>query len=242
MYMPDLLRGTIDLMEAPAAALTQRTYNIAGMSFTPAQLAESIQRKMPGFRIKYSPDFRQLIAGDWPKREKKDGRVKEMGGNRRMGGNGRPECQGGGGGSRGTRPTHHPEPCSFHATQLHTSCTTIVLEVHTHASTRTQTLATTPLHTELQHEPAQAYTDSSTGVHSFLVQGWKGCGQVATRVTSSPARACSGGRRSHPSPPSPDSLHPTPSPSRHPTPTLLSTLQTTPIPPPHSLNKSQPQE
>ena len=44
MYMPDLLRATIDLMEAPPEVLTQRTYNIGAMSFTPSQLADAIKR------------------------------------------------------------------------------------------------------------------------------------------------------------------------------------------------------
>ena len=39
VYMPDLLRGTTDLMNAPEAHLTQRTYNLNGMSFTPREQA-----------------------------------------------------------------------------------------------------------------------------------------------------------------------------------------------------------
>ena len=67
IYMDDALRATIELMEAPAATITVRTsYNLAGVSFTPAELATAIRVFYPQFEITYSPDFRQAIADSWP--------------------------------------------------------------------------------------------------------------------------------------------------------------------------------
>ena len=67
LYMPDAIRATIELMEAPTNRLSVRTsYNLAGMSFTPHEVAQSIRQEIPGFKIKYKPDFRQAIADSWP--------------------------------------------------------------------------------------------------------------------------------------------------------------------------------
>jgi len=67
LYMPDAIRATIEVMEAPANRLSVRTsYNLAGMSFTPDEVAHSIRREVPDFKIKYKPDFRQAIADSWP--------------------------------------------------------------------------------------------------------------------------------------------------------------------------------
>jgi threonine 3-dehydrogenase len=66
IYMPDLLKGTINFMEADEKKLTRRVYNLTALSFTPKQLAESIKSELPGFSITYSPDFRQKIADSWP--------------------------------------------------------------------------------------------------------------------------------------------------------------------------------
>lgn len=67
MYMPDALRATIELMEAPADRIAVRTsYNIAAMSFSPAEVAASIQRKIPSFTLSCQPDYRQVIADSWP--------------------------------------------------------------------------------------------------------------------------------------------------------------------------------
>lgn len=67
MFMDDAVRGTIELMEAPAENIRERgSYNLAGVSFTPEQIAAEIARRVPGFRMGYAPDFRQAIAGSWP--------------------------------------------------------------------------------------------------------------------------------------------------------------------------------
>ena len=68
IYMDDAIRATIELMEAPANNITVRTsYNLAGMSFTPKEIYDSIKEVCPEFNIVYRPDFRQKIANSWPK-------------------------------------------------------------------------------------------------------------------------------------------------------------------------------
>ena len=68
MYMDDAIRGTIELMEAPAEQMkTRMAYNLGAMSFAPEEIAAAIQQQMPGFAIDYAPDFRQQIADGWPK-------------------------------------------------------------------------------------------------------------------------------------------------------------------------------
>lgn len=67
MYMPDAIRGTIELVEAPAEKIRVRSsYNIAAISFTPEEQTAAIQKIIPGFQIDYAPDFRQKIAESWP--------------------------------------------------------------------------------------------------------------------------------------------------------------------------------
>ena len=67
MYMPDAIRATLALMDAPASAITERgSYNLAAISFTPAELAAEISRRVPGFVLACEPDFRQAIAASWP--------------------------------------------------------------------------------------------------------------------------------------------------------------------------------
>lgn len=67
MYMPDCLKGTIDLMQADFSQLKHHSdFNLGAMSFTVAEMAESIKKYIPDFEITYEPDFRQEIADSWP--------------------------------------------------------------------------------------------------------------------------------------------------------------------------------
>ena len=68
IYMPDAIRATLELMAAPSESLSVRSsYNVAGLSFSPRELAEAIRRQRPDFRIEYRPDHRQAIADSWPR-------------------------------------------------------------------------------------------------------------------------------------------------------------------------------
>lgn len=68
MFMDDAIDATIQLMDAPANDLSIRSsYNLSGMSFTPKDIANEIQKHVKDFIISYQPDFRQQIADSWPK-------------------------------------------------------------------------------------------------------------------------------------------------------------------------------
>jgi nucleoside-diphosphate-sugar epimerase len=68
MYMPDAIRAALELMEADSANLHfHNAYNLHAMSFTPAELAGAIRRRLPHFEMRYAvqPE-RQAIAESWP--------------------------------------------------------------------------------------------------------------------------------------------------------------------------------
>ena len=67
MYMPDCIKATIDLMEADLSKLKHHSdFNLAAISFSPAELAAEIKQHIPEFTCEYQPDFRQAIADSWP--------------------------------------------------------------------------------------------------------------------------------------------------------------------------------
>jgi nucleoside-diphosphate-sugar epimerase len=70
MYMPDAVRAAMELMEADPTRLRHRNaFNITAMQLTPAQLAQALQARIPGFAVTYDPDpVRQAIADSWPRR------------------------------------------------------------------------------------------------------------------------------------------------------------------------------
>ena len=67
MYMEDAIRATHELMAAESEKIKERgAYNLAGVSFDPQTLAQTIAEEIPGFTIDYVPDFRQAISDSWP--------------------------------------------------------------------------------------------------------------------------------------------------------------------------------
>jgi nucleoside-diphosphate-sugar epimerase len=67
MYMDDAINATVEIMQAPSESIKIRSsYNLAGVSFTPKEIAAEIKNHIPDFTISYKPDFRQKIADSWP--------------------------------------------------------------------------------------------------------------------------------------------------------------------------------
>ena len=67
MYMQDAIRATIELMQVPKEKIKIRSsYNLAGISFSPKNIAKEISKYITNFDINYEPDFRQKIANSWP--------------------------------------------------------------------------------------------------------------------------------------------------------------------------------
>ncbi len=67
MFMDDAINATVSIMEAsPEKIKIRSSYNLSAMSFDPAEIAKSIQKHIPEFKISYEPDFRQAIADSWP--------------------------------------------------------------------------------------------------------------------------------------------------------------------------------
>ena len=68
MYMPDAIKATIGIMQADADKIKIRSsYNLAGFSFSPKEIAAEISKHIPDFKISYKEDSRQQIADSWPK-------------------------------------------------------------------------------------------------------------------------------------------------------------------------------
>jgi len=68
MYMPDCIRGTMELMEADLSRLKRHSdYNLAGFSFSPKELIAEIHKHIPDLACAFNPDFRQQIADSWPR-------------------------------------------------------------------------------------------------------------------------------------------------------------------------------
>ena len=80
IYMPDAIRATISLMEAPAENINIRSsYNVSGMSFNPQELTSEITKNLPNFQVHYAPDSRQAIAASWPQSLNDEAAFKDWG-------------------------------------------------------------------------------------------------------------------------------------------------------------------
>ena len=68
MYMPDAIKSMMDLAAADIRRLEHHAdFNVNSLSITPAELADAIKAKVPGFEIGYEIDaLRQSIADSWP--------------------------------------------------------------------------------------------------------------------------------------------------------------------------------
>ncbi len=67
MYMPDAVRALVDLADAPRENLRRSIYNIAAMSPTAGEIADSVRAAIPGVDLTFRSDpLRQAILDSWP--------------------------------------------------------------------------------------------------------------------------------------------------------------------------------
>lgn len=66
IYVDDCLRGISEMLEAPEQILSQRTYNINAIAFSPEEVADELRKYVPRLDMEYRPDERQAIADSWP--------------------------------------------------------------------------------------------------------------------------------------------------------------------------------
>jgi len=68
MYMPDCIKATMELAEADFTSLVHHNdFNVGALSITAGDIADSIRKHIPDFRVEYKPDYRQAIADTWPR-------------------------------------------------------------------------------------------------------------------------------------------------------------------------------
>ena len=80
LFMPDAIKATLAIMDAPKESITIRTsYNLGGFETSPELMANSIRRFIPDFQINYSVDFRQAIADSWPQSINDENAIKDWG-------------------------------------------------------------------------------------------------------------------------------------------------------------------
>ena len=80
LFMPDAIKATLAIMDAPKESITIRTsYNLGGFETSPELIARSIRRFIPDFEINYSVDFRQDIADSWPQSINAENAIKDWG-------------------------------------------------------------------------------------------------------------------------------------------------------------------
>ncbi len=67
MYMKDAVRALVELGDADDSRLTRRVYNITAFKApSAADIAASIARQVPGFKVRYEPDRRDAYVASWP--------------------------------------------------------------------------------------------------------------------------------------------------------------------------------
>lgn len=67
LYVKDVLRGMVALLQSPSEKLGRRVYNIHGISPTASEIADAITRRIPEARFSFDPDPAVVsLIESWP--------------------------------------------------------------------------------------------------------------------------------------------------------------------------------